>query len=285
MDETELLKLRDEYRRKIAEFVDSLRDDAISFLRKDGHKQGDQQISGVPADDVFMIRANQVGLALSEAGLYSHAGMLYDQLMVETDELSGQTGKTYHLGALIANRAIAHLAQGDIDRGVVMMLKAAQEDAEKRGGKPGDSYARTGLLEEHFSKRIRKKMLWLVRLIEPTIEVADLNSFCRRLGIRELVLLAYIEQARRHVDLRLWIHGNDFSHLQVFGALRSMACLFEVVLKDLGGSGRGLHKVMQSLYAKKPWWKKFEDTRKNRIEATQRSIRPVEVQLQDALDV
>jgi len=273
-------------RRKYETIIQTFRDwiirDALIMLHEDLRKPDLPGISGVPQDDVFMMRANQVVLALFKNDLAAASERMLRGLIQETQAYDKATGNRHHLGALYANTALACIAQGNYDQGIVEILAAAREDEETRGVPSNESFAVTDLLEEVFDLT-RKNVLVVVQNIDSSLTLTSIKDLKSTLGnVREYAFLAYAHQALAHIDINQDT-PNEFSRMQVFSALRNLSCLLEVELKTLAGNMQNtLYPTVQTLFGGKTWWKAFKDTRE-KIGATQKSTRPVDDRLKDAI--
>lgn len=255
---------------------------ALAMLREDIQNP---ELSGPEVSpDTFMLRANQVGLALLQNGFFAVAERLYRSLVKETLKYRQETKNWRHAGALYANTAAACAVQGNLDQAVVEFLKAAQDDKETYKVAKSNSFAITGLLQEYFGKPIRHAALRIVHKVNPTLTVADVQSLCRLLDAREYAFLAYVHVA--------WVHEkttqqfpNEFSQLQIFSALRSLSSLLEVELKTIAGNMQSTFSpTLRALYGNKGWWQAFNNKR-IAIRATWRSNRPVDDQLEEAIAI
>lgn len=256
--------------------------EAIRMLQED--IQNPQLNSTEALPDAFMLRANEVGRALLLNGFYAVAEKLYRMLADVTTRYRQTTNNWRHAGALFANIATACVAQGSIDRAIVELLKASNEDIQTYNIAPQDSFAITGLLQDYFARPTREFALGVVQQLDPNITFTDVESLCQFLGQREYAFLAYLHTVSLH-EIANRQSTNEFSQLQIFNALRSLSALLEVELKLISGvMEAGLFDTLRNLYGNTSWWSGFDDTRK-KIGATQKSSRSVDDQLRDAMAI
>lgn len=277
-----LAKTREHFRVKLQTVQREVIGSAIAMLQEDIQKPEHNRHD--VSSDKFMLRANQVGLALIQNGYFAVAERLYRDLAKKTLEYRQQTGNWRHVGALYANTAAACAAQRNLDQAVVELLKAAQDDMETYKVPKSDSFAIRGLLQEYFGNPVRNAALTIVQKVNPTLTLPDVESLCGFLEVREYAFLAYVHIA--------WVHekttrrfSNEFSELQIFSALRSLSSLLEVELKTIAGNMQAtLFPTLKTLYENKCWWQAF-DNKRIAIEATRGSSRPVDNQLKDAIAI
>ena len=279
----EITNIQKVYETVIQTFRDWIIRDALTMLHEDLRNPDLPEISGVPQDDIFMMRANQVVLAFFSNDLTAASERMLRGLIQETQAYDKETGNRHHLGALYANTALACIAQGNYDQGIVELLAAARDDEDTRGVPRSESFAVTDLLENVFDLT-RKSALALAHSIDAGLTLASVKNLKGVLGdIPEYAFLAYARQASTHIETNRDF-PNEFSQMQVFSALRNLSCLFEVELKALAGAKeKTFHPTMQVLFEDNTtWWTSFENTRK-KIGATQNSPRSVDDQLKDAI--
>jgi hypothetical protein len=277
-----LEKIHEEFRAKLEAVQSEVVGTAVALLQEDIQNP---ELNGadVPAD-AFMFRANQIGLALADNGYFAVAERLYRALVQETLRYRRETGNWRHAGALYANTAGACAAQRNLDRAVVELLKAAQDDVETYGVPKHKSFAITGLLQEYFGNPVRNEALKVVQAVNPTVTMADVEALSSLLGEREYALLAYAHLALVHEAANRQF-PNEFSQLQIFSALRSLSSLLEVELKTIVGNMQDtLMPTLKMLYESKSWWQVFENKR-IAIRATRNSNRPIDDQLKDAIAI
>jgi len=260
---------------------------AVAMLRDDIQNPDLTGPNATP--DSFMLRANQIGLALFRVGFFAIAEKMYRVLVQETLKYRQETGSWRHAGALYVNTAGACAAQRNLDQTVVELLKAAQDDVKTYGVPMGDSYAITELLQQYFGNPVRKEALKTVQRVNPALTLADMEGLGGLLKSREYSFLAYVHSALVH-EVANQQFPNEFSQLQIFSALRSLSALLEVELKELSGTDDTLFPAIVALYGRdkkkrKAWWPAFEDTKNNKIKATKDSPRSVDDQLKDAIAI
>ncbi len=246
----------------------------------------DPRLNDIPKEpDWFMARANYVGLALFDNGMFEFAEQLYLRLADETCKYRAKAGEHRHAGALYANVAGARFAQGIVDAGVVALLKAAQEDTVTYGiPAPKHSYAIQGLLKDYFGDPLRKASLEFGQQVNPSLVITDVEDLCKRLGQHEYAFLAYIHLAVMHMTANQE-SPNEYSQLQIFSALRSLSSLLEVELKEISGNkNKTLFPTIETLFGNKAWWGTFDHNR-NQVGAIQKSSIPVDNQLRDAIAI
>lgn len=254
---------------------------ALGMLR---HDIDDPQLTREDSHaDAFMLRANQLGLALFKCGAFAVAERLYRDMAKLTKSYRTETGAWRHAGAMNANMAAACAAQGNIDEAVVQLFRAAEDDVPTYPiDQPDESFAITDLLEQYFCAPVRKDALQVVQTIDRAISMPDLHSLGADLGHREYAFLAYVRlavlHARANDDFR-----NIFSQLQIFSALRSLSCLLEVHLKTLAGlPNKTLYPAAKALFDHNTWWGEWDRKRKD-VGATKNSTTPVDDRLRSAI--
>lgn len=262
--------------------IDDVIAEAVELLRRD--IQNPSLNSEECHPDKFMLRANQAGIAFFKVGLFAAAERLYRTLAHLTVEYREQTGNWRHAGALFANTAGACAAQGNIDKALVELLRAAQDDVESYGADFDDSFAITDLLQEYFGAPVRAEALQLIHTINTDVALVDIENLKNYIQNREYAFLAYTHLALLHNNINAEF-ANEFSQLQIFSSLRSLCSLFEVVLKSLGGNMQDtFFPAMQSIYGNKSWWRDFDNTRQ-KIGAVRKTKRPIDDQLTDAISL
>lgn len=275
-----LERLRSRFGDSSRRFKEEIFSEALAMLREDIENPTLTGASVHP--DTYMLRANQVGLALLEAGFPAAAGELYRQLAKEVLEYRQRTGHWRHAGALFANWAAAFALQGDLDGAVLSLLRAASDDVVTYRMIPQRSFAITDLLEQYFLRPAREESLRLAQNVNPSVTLDDIESIRNALGEPEYAALAYVLIAVKHEKARAQF-PNVFSDLQVLGALRSLSALLEVQLKNIAGDlSLTMFPAMEALYKAQPWWEAFNQTRK-KVGATRKSTVPVDDQLRDAI--
>jgi hypothetical protein len=283
----DLSAIREGFLNKLKGVQSEVIETAVAMLRddiQDPHRTGPDA-----SPDDFMIRANQIGFGLFQGEFFAIAERMYRALVHETLRYRQETGNWRHAGALYVNTAGACAAQGKFDDGVVELLKAEQDDMKTYGVAKDDSYAVTRLLQDYFTNPIRKEALKIVQRVNPTLALADIKALAGLLGRREYAFLAYMHLALRHGNINREF-SNEFSQLQIFSALRSLSALLEVELKSLSGTNDTLYPAIVALYGgdrekRKAWWPAFEDTKNNKVKATQDSPRSVDEQLRDTIAI
>ena len=264
------------FQAKIKDIRSEIFDTAVSLLREDIQNPKLNNPNSGP--DIFMLRANQMGLALFENGFFAVAEQLYRILLQETLNYQENTGSHRHAGALYANIAGACAAQGNIDQTIVELLRAAQDDEITYGIEKQNSFAITDLLQEYFSKPVRNDVLLTVQKVNSSLTLADIEVLGSFLGDNNYAFLAYARLALIHERTNQEF-PNVFSQLQILSALRNLTSLLEVELKAISGNIQTtLFPAIQSLFSNKCWWPAFENKLKI-IGATQRSNRSFDDQL------
>jgi hypothetical protein len=280
-----------DHERKIAELHANLKrtnteviDIALALLREDIQDSALNDLSApgvIP--DTYMLRAHQIGLALFDNQCFAIAERLYRRLAEEVLDYSKRTGEQRFVGVLHFNIAVACAAQGNIDRAVVELWKAAEESA-RIYEVPRDESVRE-LLKKYFSEPATHAALNIVQQINPSITHTDIESLRGLLGTpREYAFLAYIHLADTHEKANR-LSPNEFSQLQLFSAMRSLSSLLEVELKTISGNMQStLHPTLETLFKSKHWWNDFEDQRKA-VGAVKDSNIPIDDQLSDAISM
>lgn len=238
MDFQEMLEqIQVEYRSKIQKALEEAIGVALSMFEADIRNPtlNDLSKAGITAD-TFMLRANSVGLALFDNGLFSAAERLYRTLAQRTMEYRDATKERRHVGVFYANTAAAWFAQGNSDQGIIDLLRAAQDDVPTYSLKEiKDSYALTDLLPHYFGKRVQETALKIAKRVNGGLALTDVQDLCRLLDnqqfFRDYIFLAYVDLAQEHTVVNQHT-PNEFSQLQVFSALRSVAAIFEIQLKS-----------------------------------------------------
>lgn len=258
----ELGQMRSEYSEKLGQFTQEAREMMKAAMKQLETDIEDPKLTsaGTHADD-YMLRANQIGLALFENQFFSLADELYWSMARLAQEYRDRTGNWRHLGAMHANRAIVRSVLGDLDDAVVFLLRAAQDDVKSYNIAQSDSYAITQLLHQHLVGPATKTITQLVRPVNPNVTDADVETLFSYMGNRRYALMAYVVQAAKHYNYNKELE-SEYSRLQVFSAIRSLSSLLEVRLKILSGHMEDeLFKAMRRLYGKKLWWPTFDSTR------------------------
>ncbi|MCC6630084.1 MAG: hypothetical protein IT340_22115 [Chloroflexi bacterium] len=258
-----LAAIRRHYRDRLA----GLRGEAIDAAVRDARQLLAHDIDlpelNTPAahPDVYMLRANQIGLALVDAGLFAGAEALYRALLADAlaNRQERQVGR--HVGALHANIGTVCLLQGRVDEAVVAFLRAADDDVATYGVTRERSFALTDLMREQFSAPVQEELAAITRLVDGGATRADIEGLCGRLGEHGLTLLAYARAllASAAADAE---YANEFSQMQVFSALRNLCALLEVELKTIAGAmGDTFGGVVRRLYQGKTWWPAYQQAR------------------------
>jgi tetratricopeptide (TPR) repeat protein len=280
--EKQLKDLGEAFCSKVAAFREETTHNVEVMFREDIRALDLPALPGVPDDDVFMMRANQAALALFDNQFYAASERLYRSMIEATQTYDHDHDAKHHLGALYASVALACIAQGNFDQGIVELLKAAQDDVETRSIPRRDSYAITGLLEEQLD-RFRQEALRAAQRIDPALTMTNLAELRSVLGdLREYAFLAYVRLALLHKEANQQFQ-NEFSQLQMFNALRGLSSLFEVELKIINGNMEGkLLPVITSLYKSKTWWKDFFNGL-SAVKGRSKPFRPIDDQIRDSV--
>jgi hypothetical protein len=231
--------------------------------------------------DCYMLRANQICIALMEAESPLLAMQLYTLLIDTALRFRRETGQWRHVGALLANRAAAWAQMGRYDLAAVDLLRAAHEDVHTSGGDERDSFARTHLLQRYFGEPARKAACDLGQHVDPSLALSDIDNLCASLGEQQYALWGYVLAAATHIAV---IRGfpNPYSQQEIWGALRSLSSLMELRLKMMTGDfDDALYPALKRLYSGASWWVSFEYARSS-IGATQKNRVPHEKQFQQA---
>jgi hypothetical protein len=233
--------------------------------------------------DTFMLRANQLGLALFKCEAYAVAERLYRLMAEMTERYRDETGNWRHAGAIYANTAAACAAQGDIDEAVVQLFRAAEDDIPTYPiTQAADSYAIRELLAEYFSRPICRAALRVLKSVDPNLSMSDLETLTEDLGDLAYAFLACVRLAILHEESN-HASPNVFSQLQLFSALRSLSSLLEVYLKTVANEpAHTFFPAARALFGDKPWWSTWDTTRQ-KLGATRNSPVPVDQRLRDAL--
>jgi hypothetical protein len=95
--------------------------------------------------DIFILRANRVGLGLLNRRAYYQATVVYEALIRRVEEFIRASGKARHVGALKANLGVSYILIGNFDAGVSLLLETATRDdvVTYRINDPSTSYAIT----------------------------------------------------------------------------------------------------------------------------------------------
>lgn len=217
--------------------------------------------------DAYMLRANQAGLALLDGGFYGLAEQLYKALLEEVDYYIEATEAQRHKGALYANIAASCFFQGNVDRAIIYLLKAAESDIVtfENVNNPADSFAITGLLKDYFISPTVAEILNFIALIDPNTTKQDVENLLHSFNSsdRKFAFLAYTYLAMSHRGV-ISNFSNEFSLLQIFSALRSLASFMEVHFKDLTGVQplpTTLFPAIEQLFMGKSWWNAFNNKR------------------------
>lgn len=281
MDQESLEGLQEEFSNAVCDALRSAVRRAIELLRSDIR---DCALTGENSHpDTFMIRANQLGLALFNCGAYAVAERLYRMMAELTESYRDETGNSRHAGAIYANTAAACAVQGNMDEAVVQLFRAAQDDVTTYPiSELADSYAVKTILPQYFSQPALEDALNVLQTVDAAATMSDLHGLTKDLGDLQYAFLAYVRIAVLHEKTNRE-SPNLFSQLQLFSALRSLSSLLEVHLKTLAGTMEAtFHPTVQSLYDSERWWRAWEQTRKN-IGATMNSTSPVDDRLRDSL--
>lgn len=100
---------------------------AVELLEVDITDAGLEAISQQNRD-IFVLRANQVGLALLYNRAYFQASIVFERLISNAQMYIQNSGNVRHLGALKANLGVAYILTGNYDAGVNLLLETATVD-------------------------------------------------------------------------------------------------------------------------------------------------------------
>ena len=275
-----LNKIHAYYHSKTEKFQRKIIEHAIAILLTDIE---DPRLTGPKCSpDDFMLRANQIGGALLENGLFSLAESLYRNLYRQTLDYREKTGNWRHAGALFANAGVACAAQGNFDKAIIELLKADKEDQKTYRTAYKKSFAITGLLKTYFGEPIKQMVLLTAQQVNPCITSDDIEALIRRIGEYEFAFLSYVYIAVTHEEAKN-IFSNEFSNMQTLTALRNLSALLEVLLKTLNCNMKEtLFPTLTGLYGSKGWWSAFDSTRTS-VGAIRKPIVPVDIQLQNSI--
>lgn len=234
--------------------------------------------------DRYMLRANQIGIALMHAGSPLIAMQLYSKLIDTALRFRRETGRWRHVGALLANRAAAWAQMGRYDLAAVDLLHAAHEDVDTSGGDESGSFARTHLLQLYFGEPARKAACDLAQRVDTSLALSDIENLCSSLGEQQYALWAYVRAAVTHIAANREF-PNPYSQLEIWGALRGLSSLMELRLKMMTENiGATLLPTLEQLYQGASWWASFDRERSN-IGATKNHRVSHEKQFQQAEDM
>lgn len=233
---------------------DGLRQRALGLLGKD--------LEDPDLGDAYVYRSNNLAIGVIDAGFTSVALNIYETLLKATPP-------ERHTGAMLANTGLAWAYQENLDRAAVPLLQAANEDLRNFGQDPTQSYA-MNMLKELFVKRVQKYALGVIRLAKGSAGPNDLESFYDSMSPEHrYAFLAYVYSAKVNQELRKQ-YRNTFSHMQLFSAVRSLAALLDVRLKQKAIRERAIRKsaraanktmnpVIEALYGQgirqQSWWR------------------------------
>ena len=225
---------------------------------------GDPRITGdgAPDPDAFMIRANQIGLAIFDEGFYALAEQYYEELQHYTEEY--RDGKGWrHAGALMANRGVACWAQGNVEHAVKLWVDTAQrEDSRTYQVDLLDSPAVNALYERYVRKEAREFAELAAQSVEPSVTEDEVVLLCERLrtsrdGQLEFALMDCLTTALRNTGERM--PGNVFSAWRCLTALRNLACLMEWQLKTIAKvPDAKLYQALVEVFKQEHWWGKCQ---------------------------
>jgi hypothetical protein len=231
--------------------------------------------------DAYMHRMYQYMEVLYSSKFYAILKELATEAVKSVVKHREYTHKRISAASLYYNAAAACYAQDAYDEMVYYSLKGTNEE-DKYG--PMNLPSRSAQANEALFESLRGYAYAKARSINPNLDVNDMLILASMLGKnREIVLLGYLQIARKNF-IFLQSLDNEFSRLQVFAALRNIACLFEVELKALASQAEGsLFRIMEKLYGKKLWWCRFENVKNTHVQAKRESLKTSDEQLATAL--
>ncbi|MCP4372604.1 MAG: hypothetical protein GY797_31525 [Deltaproteobacteria bacterium] len=141
---------------------------ALAFLEHDISNSALEVISQ-QNHDIFVLRANQIGLVLSNNRAYHYAAAVYEALLTKAENYIQKSGKERHLGVLKVNLGSVYIMAGNFDAGVSLLLETAtRDDVSTYGIDPSGSYALT-----HLRKLVLSQMfLYIIGLCDSQFRVA-----------------------------------------------------------------------------------------------------------------
>lgn len=261
---------------------DQINSNAIYMLQEDLKRS--EFIDPSAAPDGYINRANNIVFLYLNNNFADAAVILYQMLIEKTLEHSKSTGIRRYLGALYANKGVAHAIQGNLDQAVVEFLRAFEEDKITYGNTKDRSFAMITLLPEYFIKPLQGEILMLARNVKPELEIADIERLCVFLDDLAYAFIAYIRQYIVHNEA-IKVAENFYSKLQILNSFRNLCAMFEVELKIKSGTPEDeLLSLITNLYKYEVWWKDFIRA-KDSVKGTRKSPRSINDELRDSFAI
>lgn len=202
------------------------------------------------------------------------AEALYHDAAVRAAEFEQQTNKMRHRGLLLANEAVARIAQGNFEGAIVKLIEAAKEDQRTKGIPRAESFALQGLLENYYLTSARASALNRLQAISPQSTDDELKGFLASTKFAGLPVLAYLHRIAIHQNV-LAEDDNEFSRSEILHGLRGLSGVIEVYLKEqatvvIAGTNRPnstLGDALQNLFGGnppvKPWFSGWTADKQN----------------------
>jgi len=253
----DLNKIQAKYGTRLKDLTDKVAKEGRDMLKED---IADPRLTGkaAPNHDAFMSRANRVGWALFDAGLYSRARKYYDSLQ-ELTEKYREENDWRHAGALLSNRGLACWLAGDVDRAVESWVQAATvEDGRTYGIAMQDSFAMNGLYKKWVCQPACEFGLQCAQLAERNVSAEDVELLVERLRLSqddalEFALMDLLTDAER--PSQMGTRSSGFSTWRRATVLRNIGCLLEFELRLLGHTGDDLYNLMTDAFSGNAGWK------------------------------
>lgn len=266
--EVEARGLLDSYHNALQTHKAAIISSAIRVLDEDIKDPGLNEHSGTTDPNVFVRRANYIGVALIWAGYTSVALDLYQELIKRTTDYRSQHGVHRHAGALYANMAVAWAYQGNLQAAMDCLMPANREDELISGAT--DPLGPNTMTDQLLGANARAGALDSLQMLDTGLSVADVHAFYFSLPERQrLRFLASVSRASVSIQGQ---GGSQFNRGELSSSLRDLAVQLETHLAGLAaergqavGGKHTLYDVSVALYqkgppARRPWWPRYQKT-------------------------
>jgi hypothetical protein len=245
--------------------------DAVAFLDQD---IADPALEEAAKDDpqIFVWRANQMGVALVEREAYRHAVRVYGALLRRAEEFVTSTGKQRDLRALKANFGFIMVLNRDFDAGVSLILESAPEiDVALYRKNPRDAYAlnslRDGIEKDAVSHYIELCDTQFRTATGHPLALDAVLTMANHLNPLGEVTLVSLVPLMQHVEWHKRA-STPFGRVRIMDGLRWLSSMLENMARSIGVNSvipqvqqafRNDPKITlwpayQNLFAGRSWW-------------------------------
>jgi hypothetical protein len=248
--------------------VEEFTQPAVAFLEQDLADLTLEPIS-VQNPDIFVLRANQIGVELFERKAYHYAVILFGELLAKAEEFVKTTGRPRQLGAIKVNLGAALIQAGNFDAGVNILLEAAMDEGVTSGtGSTNAERLLRGYVLDEVSSHIA--LLCTQQFEQATgfplgpESVLTMANHTNPLGAATLVSIIPLMQ---HPEWQKRA-STHFGRVRILDGLRWLSAMLETLVRHIGRNSvvatiksnfrsqdrATLQALYQTLFVGQAWW-------------------------------